>query len=104
MVSATPAIGQVTPAQAEATTPAEAKVEADAATATSAVDAPPAEDRAGGGDIVDRIAHPASEHDLLAAPITSVTSQDIRAQAAGNVEDVLNRLLAVAPDSRQTYR
>ncbi|MDY0967171.1 MULTISPECIES: TonB-dependent receptor domain-containing protein [Sphingomonas] len=103
MVSATPAIGQVTPAQAEATTPAEAKVEADAATATSAVDAPPAEDRAGGGDIVvtgSRIQRP---NMTSAAPITSVTSQDIRAQAAVNVEDVLNRLPQVAPDSQQTY-
>jgi len=38
-----------------------------------------------------------------AAPITSVTAADIRAQAAVNVEDVLNRLPQVAPDSQQTY-
>ncbi|WP_230481552.1 TonB-dependent receptor domain-containing protein [Sphingomonas sp. Leaf21] len=38
-----------------------------------------------------------------AAPITSVTRQDIQAQAAVNVEDVLNRLPQVAPDSQQTY-
>ncbi|WP_271301109.1 TonB-dependent receptor domain-containing protein [Sphingomonas sp. CV7422] len=38
-----------------------------------------------------------------AAPITSVTAQDIRAQAPVNVEDVLNRLPQVAPDSQQTY-
>ncbi len=38
-----------------------------------------------------------------AAPITSVTAKDIKAQAAVNVEDVLNRLPQVAPDSQQTY-
>ncbi|WP_242137814.1 TonB-dependent receptor [Sphingomonas sp. TREG-RG-20F-R18-01] len=38
-----------------------------------------------------------------AAPITSVTAQDIKAQAPTNVEDVLNRLPQVAPDSQQTY-
>ncbi|MGK6321655.1 TonB-dependent receptor domain-containing protein [Sphingomonas sp. DT-51] len=38
-----------------------------------------------------------------AAPITSVTTQDIRAQAPVNVEDVLNRLPQIAPDSQQTY-
>ena len=39
-----------------------------------------------------------------AAPITSVTAQDIRAQAPVNVEDVLNRLPQIAPDSQQTYQ
>ncbi len=39
-----------------------------------------------------------------AAPITSVTASDIRAQAAVNVEDVLNRLPQVAPDAQQNYQ
>ncbi|MFV0622496.1 TonB-dependent receptor domain-containing protein [Sphingomonas sp. ac-8] len=38
-----------------------------------------------------------------AAPITSVTSESIRAQAAVNVEEVLNRIPQVAPDSQQNY-
>lgn len=39
-----------------------------------------------------------------AAPITSVTSADIRAQAPINIEEVLNRLPQVAPDNQQTYQ
>lgn len=38
-----------------------------------------------------------------AAPITSVTSESIRAQAAVNIEEVLNRIPQVAPDSQQNY-
>ncbi|WP_137897638.1 TonB-dependent receptor [Sphingomonas sp. 2SG] len=38
-----------------------------------------------------------------AAPITSVTVQDIQAQAPLNVEEVLNRLPQIAPDSQQNY-
>ncbi|MEG8023496.1 TonB-dependent receptor [Sphingomonas aurantiaca] len=87
------------PAQAPAQTPAQAKVEADAATALAGPDRAPASD-----DTVvvtgSRIQRP---NMTSAAPITSVTSQDIRAQAAVNVEDVLNRLPQVAPDSQQTY-
>lgn len=40
---------------------------------------------------------------VAAAPITSVTSQDIKQQAPLNVEEVLNRLPQVAPDNQQTY-
>jgi outer membrane receptor protein involved in Fe transport len=89
----------VTPAQAAASTPAEAKVEADATTATTAVDRDTPKD----DTIVvtgSRIQRP---NMTSAAPITSVTAQDIRAQAAVNVEDVLNRLPQIAPDSQQTY-
>lgn len=39
-----------------------------------------------------------------AAPIQSVTSEEIRLQAAVNVEDVLNRLPQIAPDSQQNYQ
>jgi outer membrane receptor protein involved in Fe transport len=39
-----------------------------------------------------------------AAPVTSVTSDAIRAQAAVNIEEVLNRLPQVAPDSQQNYQ
>ncbi|WP_267435594.1 TonB-dependent receptor plug domain-containing protein [Sphingomonas sp. GM_Shp_1] len=38
-----------------------------------------------------------------AAPITSVTRQDIQAQAPLNVEEVLNRLPQVAPDAQSNY-
>ncbi|MES2421533.1 MAG: TonB-dependent receptor [Pseudomonadota bacterium] len=85
------------PAQAGATTPADAKVQADATTAVGPTDS-------GANDSIvvtgSRIQRPNS---TSAAPITSVTAQDIRAQAAVNVEDVLNRLPQVAPDSQQTY-
>lgn len=39
-----------------------------------------------------------------AAPITSVTAQDIKAQSPTNIEEVLNRLPQVAPDSQQNYQ
>ena len=39
-----------------------------------------------------------------AAPITSVTSQEIKAQSPINIEEVLNRLPQVAPDSQQNYQ
>ncbi|SEM38840.1 TonB dependent receptor [Sphingomonas gellani] len=56
------------------------------------------------GDVVvtgTRIQRPNS---ASAAPITSVTSADIKAQAPVNVEEVLNRLPQVAPDNQQTYQ
>lgn len=39
-----------------------------------------------------------------ASPITSVTSESIRAQAAVNIEEVMNRIPQVAPDSQQNYQ
>jgi outer membrane receptor protein involved in Fe transport len=39
-----------------------------------------------------------------AAPIQSVTASAIQAQAAVNVEEVLNRLPQIAPDSQQNYQ
>ncbi|MHA6720726.1 TonB-dependent receptor domain-containing protein [Sphingomonas sp. RS6] len=39
-----------------------------------------------------------------AAPIQSVTSEAIRLQAAVNIEDVLNRIPQIAPDSQQNYQ
>ncbi len=39
-----------------------------------------------------------------AAPIQSVTSEEVRLQAAVNVEEVLNRLPQIAPDSQQNYQ
>jgi len=38
-----------------------------------------------------------------AAPITSVLASEITAQAAVNIEEVMNRLPQVAPDSQQNY-
>ena len=39
-----------------------------------------------------------------AAPITTVTAQDIKAQSPTNIEEVLNRLPQIAPDSQQNYQ
>ena len=39
-----------------------------------------------------------------AAPITSVTAAEIKAQSPINIEEVLNRLPQVAPDSQQNYQ
>ena len=39
-----------------------------------------------------------------AAPIQSVTADSIRAQAAVNIEEVMNRLPQIAPDSQQNYQ
>ncbi|WP_242615917.1 TonB-dependent receptor plug domain-containing protein [Sphingomonas sp. BK036] len=83
-----------------AQTPAQAKVGANAATALAAPDPAPASD-----DTVvvtgSRIQRP---NMTSAAPITSVTAQDIRAQAPTNIEDVLNRLPQIAPDAQQNYQ
>ncbi len=88
----------VTPAQAAATTPAAAKVKADATTAAANPD-----DGVNASIVVtgSRIQRP---NMTSAAPITSVTAQDIRAQAPTNIEDVLNRLPQIAPDAQQTYQ
>ncbi|WP_239436522.1 TonB-dependent receptor domain-containing protein [Sphingomonas sp. ACRSK] len=72
----------------------------------SALEAPQANEEApadSGGAIVvtgSRISRP---NVTAAAPITSVTSESIRAQAAVNIEEVLNRIPQVAPDSQQNY-
>jgi len=63
-----------------------------------------AADTGGDGEIVvtgTRIQRP---NIAAAAPITSVTAADIKAQAPVNVEEVLNRLPQVAPDSQQNYQ
>ena len=39
-----------------------------------------------------------------AAPITSVTAQEIKAQSPVTIEEVLNRLPQVAPDAQQSYQ
>lgn len=39
-----------------------------------------------------------------AAPIQSVTAAEIQAQAAVNIEEVMNRMPQVAPDSQQNYQ
>jgi iron complex outermembrane receptor protein len=59
---------------------------------------------AGTGDIIvtgSRISRP---NMTAAAPITSVTYESIRAQAAVNIEEVLNRVPQIAPDSQQNYQ
>lgn len=48
-----------------------------------------------------RIARPNA---TAAAPIQSVTAAEIQAQAAVNIEEVLNRLPQIAPDSQQNYQ
>ncbi|HEX8445584.1 MAG TPA: TonB-dependent receptor [Sphingomonas sp.] len=86
-----------------ARTVADAAVQAEADKAQAGVvdAADPARD-AGDAVIVTgtRIQRP---NTTSAAPVTSVLASDIRAQAAVNVEEVLNRLPQVAPDSQQNY-
>lgn len=62
-----------------------------------------ADDSDGGAIIVtgSRITRPNS---AAAAPITSVTAESIRYQAAVNIEEVLNRIPQIAPDSQQNYQ
>ncbi|WP_203308470.1 TonB-dependent receptor domain-containing protein [Sphingomonas beigongshangi] len=88
---------------ADGTTPGDT-VQASAADRAAAIDGAPARSDRGNGEIVvtgTRIVRP---NLTAAAPITSVTSADIRAQAPLNVEEVLNRLPQVAPDSQQNYQ
>ncbi|MBB6503904.1 outer membrane receptor protein involved in Fe transport [Sphingomonas endophytica] len=79
--------------------------DSDAATQrAAAIASEPVETPAATGEVVvtgSRIQRP---NVASAAPITSVTAQDIRAQAPLNVEEVLNRLPQVAPDSQQNYQ
>ena len=104
LFSAMPAFAQVA-AQQEATTPEQAKVAADATTAPANVDNAPetAADAARNTIVVtgSRIQRP---NMTSAAPITSVTAQDIRQQAPTNIEDVLNRLPQISPDAQQNYQ
>ncbi len=99
LLTAIPAVAQT--ATDSPATPAQAKVEADAQTAFAAGDTA----KTVSDDMIvvtgSRIQRP---NMTSAAPITSVTAQDIRAQAAITVEDVLNRLPQVSPDSQQTYQ
>jgi iron complex outermembrane recepter protein len=72
-----------------------------AAQETAVAETPAAEDT---GPIIvtgSRISRPNA---AAAAPITSVTSESIRAQAAVNIEEVLNRVPQIAPDSQQNYQ
>lgn len=65
---------------------------------------PASDANTGGGAIVvtgSRISRP---NVAAAAPITSVTSDSIRQQAAVNIEEVMNRVPQVAPDSQQNYQ
>ena len=76
-----------------------APVMAQEVAADGAVPAP----AAGGGAIVvtgSRIGRP---NTTAAAPITSVSNEQIRLQAAVNIEEVLNRIPQIAPDSQQNY-
>lgn len=72
--------------------------------AAQATSAEPASGQAANRDIVvtgSRINRPNA---TAAAPITSVTADEIHQQAAVNVEDVLNRVPQIAPDSQQNYQ
>lgn len=74
----------------------------DTSTPAAAEAAQPAE--ADSGEVIvtgSRITRPNA---TAAAPITSVTFESIRAQAAVNVEEVLNRVPQIAPDSQQNYQ
>lgn len=91
-----------TPATEDAAAPG---TDADVAAATKAqaIAGQPAA-AASDGDIMvtgTRITRP---NIASAAPITSVTAQDIKAQSPTNIEEVLNRLPQIAPDSQQNYQ
>lgn len=100
---ATPAWAQTAPADPDPQTTAPASDDTSQSTDTKA--AIQSGRAAGtGSDIVvtgTRIQRP---NTVSAAPITSVTMNDIRSQGALNVEEVLNRLPQVAPDSQQNYQ
>ena len=69
-----------------------------------ATDAAAADSQKDGGTIIvtgSRITRPNA---AAASPITSVTADSIRAQAAVNIEEVLNRVPQIAPDSQQNYQ
>jgi iron complex outermembrane recepter protein len=70
---------------------------------TAAAAQPEESDEADAGIVVtgSRITRPNA---AAASPITSVTSEAIRAQAAVNIEEVLNRIPSIAPDSQQNYQ
>jgi len=77
------------------------------ATPAMAQDAAPAEAADGAGSSAGSIVVTGSRinrpNSTAAAPITSVTNDAIRAQAAVNIEEVLNRIPQIAPDSQQNY-
>ena len=102
-VPATQDSATAAPVQADPSVTADPAAQADVASEqrSAAIAGQPA--ASSGGDIVvtgTRINRP---NVTSAAPITSVTRQVIQAQAAVNVEDVLNRLPQIAPDNQQTY-
>ena len=104
-VVATPAVAQQT---APTTVEDQSNTSTDTAAAGSAVRAAAiggqtAESESDGEIVVTgtRIQRP---NVTAAAPITSVTTQQIQAQAPINVEEVLNRLPQVSPDSQQNYQ
>lgn len=71
-----------------------------------AQDSAPSDDAAASaGDAIvvtgSRITRP---NTAAAAPVTSITAETIKLQAAVNIEDVLNRLPQVAPDAQQNYQ
>ncbi len=78
-----------------------------AAQSTSAQDGPSAAQASDDGESKDilvtgtRITRP---NLISAAPILSVSEESIQAQAPVNVEEVLNRLPQIAPDSQQNYQ
>ena len=93
-----------TPATAQQADPPRGSVADSAQTRSDAITGQASAGDAAGLDVVvtgSRIQRPNS---TAAAPITSVTALDIKAQSPINVEEVLNRLPQVAPDSQQNYQ
>jgi len=100
---ATPVLAQQSGATAQTDAEDNASSSAKAAqTRTAAITGTPQSDN--NGDVIvtgTRIVRP---NLASASPITSVTAQDIQAQAPLNVEEVLNRLPQIAPDAQQNYQ
>ena len=94
----------VMPAVAPAQTPAQSETSEDAQRAEQIDEDPAPKPVESSSEIVvtgTRITRP---NMISAAPITTVTLQSIQAQAPVNVEEVLNRLPQIAPDSQQNYQ
>ncbi|MEP7007378.1 MAG: TonB-dependent receptor [Sphingomonas bacterium] len=92
------------PAFAQAPVDSPSSEEQSADTRAAAITGQVAPEETGDDIMVTGTRIPSRPNITSAAPITSVTSTDIKAQSPINIEEVLNRLPQVAPDSQQNYQ
>ena len=98
LVFATPAFAQQTSADSSASQ------DQSTATRTAVMTGQAAPEETGADITVTGTRIPSRPNITAAAPITSVTSADIKAQSPSNIEEVLNRLPQISPDSQQNYQ